>query len=274
MVKLMRSTLADFLSLSEEELKSLPKSWQVLGSVIIVKIPAELEYRKKEIGEAFLKLYPRCSTVLRDKGVKGKLREPDVEIIAGSETETIHIENKCKFKLDAAKVIFSPGNLAERLRMSRLGKGEVVVDMFAGIGYFSIPMAVHSRPRKIYAIELNPTAFYYLKQNIALNKVEEIVEPILGDCSKVTPKNIADRVIMGYVHETNAYLKPAMEALKTSGFLHYHEAVPEALMESRPKERIKQAAEALGKKAEFIEQRKIKKYSPGVWHVVVDAFIH
>ncbi|MEM2990913.1 MAG: class I SAM-dependent methyltransferase family protein [Halobacteria archaeon] len=270
----MKSALASVLSLPEEELKLLPKRWQVLGSIIIVKIPRELEHRKKEIGEAFSKLYPRCKTVLNDKGVRGKFREPDVEIIVGSETETIHLENKCKFKLDAAKLIFSPGNLAERLRMSKLGRGEVVVDMFAGIGYFSIPMAVHSKPKKIYAIELNPVAFHYLKQNIALNKVEEIVEPLLGDCSKVTPKNIADRVIMGYVHETHAYLKPAIEALKPSGFLHYHEAVPEALLETRPRERIRQAAEALGKKAEIIEQRRIKKYSPGVWHVAVDAFIH
>lgn len=270
----MKSALADFLSLSERESMLLPKSWQVLGSVIVVKIPRELEDRKREIGEAFLKLYPKCKTVLRDKGVRGKFREPDVEIIAGSETETMHIENKCKFKLDAAKLIFSPGNLAERLRISKLGRGEVVVDMFAGIGYFSIPMAVHSKPKKIYAIELNPIAFNYLKQNIALNKVEGIVEPVLGDCLKVTPKKIADRVIMGYVHETHLYLKPAIEALKSSGFLHYHEAVPEALIESRPKERIAQAAEALGKKVEFIEQRRIKKYSPGVWHVAVDAFMH
>ncbi|MEM2924618.1 MAG: class I SAM-dependent methyltransferase family protein [Methanocellales archaeon] len=270
----MKSALTSFLSLPEEELKLLPKSWQVLGSIVVVKIPRELEHRKKEIGEAFLKLYPRCKTVLNDKGVRGQLREPDIEIIIGSKTETIHIENKCKFKLDAAKLIFSPGNLTERLRMSKLGRGEVVVDMFAGIGYFSIPMAVHSQPKKIYAIELNPVAFHYLKQNIVLNKVEAIVEPIFGNCLEVTPKNIADRVIMGYVHETHVYLKAAIEALNKKGIIHYHEAVPEVLMKTRPRERIKQAAEALGKKAEFIEQRKIKKYSPGVWHVVVDAFIY
>lgn len=265
--------LKDLLSLPEEEPGLPPRRWQVVGSVIIVKIPPQLEHRKKEIGEALLRLYPRCRTVLNDRGVQGQFREPDVEMMAGSETETMHIENRCRFKLDAAKLIFSPGNLAERMRMSKLGSGEVVVDMFAGIGYFSIPMAVHSRPRKIVAIELNPAAFHYLKQNIALNRVEDIVEPVLGDCSKAAPKNIADRVIMGYVLTTHAYLKPAMEALKSGGILHYHEAVPEVLMESRPKARIKEAANALGRKAEFIEQRKVKKYAPGVWHAVVDAMI-
>ncbi len=271
----MKSPLADFLSLPKEELDLIPRRWQVLGSVVIVKIPLTIEHRKKEIGEALLKLYPKCKTVQSNRGVVGQFRELDAEVIAGSgETETVHVENKCRFKLDASKLIFSPGNFAERKRMSNLGRGEVVVDMFAGIGYFSIPMAVHSRPKKIVAIELNPVAFNYLRQNIALNKVEHIVEPVLGDCLKAAPKNTADRVIMGYVQDTHVYLKPAIEALKSSGILHYHEAVPEELMETRPKERIKNAVQTLGRKAMFIEQRKIKKYSPGVWHVVVDANIH
>jgi tRNA wybutosine-synthesizing protein 2 len=56
------------------------------------------------------------------------------------------------------------------------------------------------------------------------------------------------------------------------GILHFHEAVPEAV-ERRPIERIIDAAEKLGRKVEIISVRKVKKYSPGVWHVVVDAKI-
>lgn len=270
----MKNPLSDFLSLPEKELELVPKRWQVLGRVIIIRIPGRIEYRKKEIGEALLKLHPQCKTVLSDRGVKGQYREPDTEVIAGTgATEAIHIENKCRFKLDTAKIMFSPGNHAERRRMAKLGRGEVVVDMFAGIGHFSIPMAVHAKPKKIIAIELNPGAYHYLKQNIVLNRVEHIIEPLHGDCSKIVPRDVADRVIMGYVLTTHNYLKPAIEALKSGGTLHYHETVPEELMETRPKERIENAARALGREVELIEQRKIKKYSPGVWHVVVDAVI-
>ncbi|MGB9927656.1 MAG: class I SAM-dependent methyltransferase [Methanosarcina sp.] len=260
--------------LSETELACVPAGWQILGDIIIVCIPETLEDKKTKIAEALLSMYPRCRTVVRDFGIEGQFRQPKRELLIGSGTETIHKEHGCFFKQDVTKVMYSKGNLEERKRMSRLGKGGVVVDMFAGIGYFSIPMAVHSKPKKIISIEINPESFAYLKENIRLNKVEDIILPVLGDCSKLAPQEIADRVLMGYVGTTYHYLEPAMKTLKKSGgILHYHETVPEKLYTTRPQERIKKAAEALGKKVKILETRIIKKYSPGVLHVVIDARI-
>jgi tRNA wybutosine-synthesizing protein 2 len=80
---------------------------------------------------------------------------------------------------------------------------------------------------------------------------------------------------MGYVGTTHYYLEPALKALKKEGgVLHYHETVPENLARTRPQERIRKAAEILEKKVEILETRRIKKYSPGVLHVVVDARIY
>lgn len=262
-------TLAERLDIPESEKKLLPSGWQVLGDLIIVSLRRELESRKKEIGRALLSLYPKCRTVLLDRGINGRMRQPVREIIAGESAETIHKENGCLFKIDALKLMYSQGNLAERKRMGKLGKNETVVDMFAGLGYFSIPMAVHSKPKRIYAIEINPVAFGYLKENIKLNGVEDIIEPLPGDCAAVTPQGIADRVIMGYL-DAHEYLEQGIRALVSGGILHYHEAVPEAV-ENRPVERITEAAKKLGRKIEIIKTRRIKKYSPGVWHVVVDA---
>jgi tRNA wybutosine-synthesizing protein 2 len=259
-------------SFSEAELAYVSSGWQILGDIIIVSIPAMLEDKKIRIAEALLSMHPKCKSVVRDFGIEGQFRQPKRELLLGSGTETIHKEHGCFFKQDVTKVMYSKGNLEERKRMSRLGKGEVVVDMFAGIGYFSIPMAVHSRPRKIISIEINPESFAYLKENIRLNRVEEIITPICGDCSKFTPEGTADRVLMGYVGTTHYYLEPAIKVLKNSGgILHYHETVPENLAKTRPQDRIKKAAESLGKKVEILETRRIKKYSPGVLHVVVDA---
>ncbi len=262
-------TLSEILDMPDSEKQFLPSGWQVLGDIIIVSLRRELGAHKKEIGNALLSLYPGCKTVLLDRGISGKMRHPDREIIAGSGTETIHKENGCLFKIDAMRLMFSRGNLTEKKRMSKLGKGETVVDMFSGIGYFSIPMAVHSKPRKIIAIELNPVAFGYLKENIQLNKAGEIIEPIPGDCALVTPRGVADRVLMGYL-DAHEYLECGIRALLPGGILHYHEAVPEAV-ERRPVGRVIEAAGRLGKRAEIIDVRRIKKYSPGVWHVVVDA---
>lgn len=270
------SSLKKYLkfSFSEPELSLIPSGWHVLGDIIIVSIPDALDEKKLLIAEALLSMYPKCKSVVRDFGIEGQFRHPKRELLLGIGTETIHKEHDCLFKQDVTKVMYSKGNLEERKRMSKLGKGENVVDMFAGIGYFSIPMAVHAKPEKITSIEINPDSFAYLKENIRLNRVEDIITPILGDCSQAAPEGEADRVIMGYVRTTHHYLEPAIRALKNSGgILHYHETVPENLAKTRPEERIKKAAGALGKKVEVLETRRIKKYSPGVLHVVVDARI-
>lgn len=259
-------------SFSEVELAYLPSGWQILGDIIVVNIPEELETKKIKVAEALLSMYPKCKSVLRDLGIEGPFRQPKKELLLGNGTETVHKEHGCFFKQDVTRVMYSKGNLEERKRMSKLGKGEIIVDMFAGIGYFSIPMAVHSRPRQITSIEINPESFAFLEENIRLNQVEDIIVPIFGDCSKHTPEGMADRVLMGYVGTTHHFLKPALKALKKSGgILHYHETVPEDLAKTRPEERVKKAAGSLGRNVEILETRRIKKYSPGVLHVVVDA---
>ena len=257
--------------LTPDELKALPRGWQILGEVILVHIPPSLQGRKALVADGLLRLYPRCSTVLETHRIAGEYRQPIVEKLAGDRTETLHKENYVVYKLDAARIMFSQGNFYERRRMGTVGKSERVVDMFAGIGYFTLPMAVHSRPEKIIAIELNPLSYHYLCENIALNKVEGIVEPVLGDCREKAPVGWADRVIMGYVGRTQEYLPWGIRALKPSGILHYHETTPDRLVFERPIQSVREAAREQGRSAELLNTIKVKKYSPGVWHVVIDA---
>ncbi|MBQ2665673.1 class I SAM-dependent methyltransferase family protein [Methanobrevibacter sp.] len=211
-------------------------------------------------------------TIMKIDHIQGTRREPVYEVLYGSETETINKENGCLFKLDLSKVMWSKGNNNERLRIAKLVEdGETVIDMFAGIGYFSIPIGVHANAQEVIAIEINPNSHYFLCQNIELNKLNNIT-PILGDCMVETPKFKADRIIMGYVKTTHHYLKAALGSLNEGGILHYHETVPEKLMETRPIERI--VSQANGRDVELLKINKIKKYSPGVMHVVIDARIY
>jgi len=251
----------------------LPRGWFILGEVIIVKIHPRLRDYESHIGDALLHYYPRCTTVLADEGISGQLRQPVRRTIVGSRSRTTHKENGVVFHLDARAVMFSPGNLRERMRMSRLGQGEVVVDMFAGIGYFSIPMAVHSRPRRVLAIELNPQSYQFLCQNIRANEVQDIVQPILGDCALETPQGIADRVLMGMVQVTNRYLETGIAALKPGGTLHYHQTIPSWQFPEAAVEEVKDAALAMGRRAEILKCKRVKKFSPGVVHAVIDARI-
>jgi tRNA wybutosine-synthesizing protein 2 len=252
----------------------LPKKWELLGDVLLMKLPLELEALKKEIARAYAEEL-QAKTVLRDLGIEGDLREPKVELLWGNETETVHKENGVKFKLDCAKLMFSSGNIDERIRMASLVVDkEVVVDMFAGIGFFSIPMAVHSRPKNIFACELNPVAYQYLCENIHLNDVENTVFPILGDNRDFEEEGIADRVVMGYLEDTHQFLPKALDLLKDEGgVIHYHEKCPNELMEERPLENVRKEVEKRERSIKLLGMRSVKSYAPGVSHVVLDVRI-
>ena len=210
-------------------------------------------------------------TIMKIDHIQGTKREPVYKVLYGHETETVNKENKCLFKLDLSKVMWSKGNVNERLRIAKLVRdGETVLDMFAGIGYFSIPIGVHSNAKRVISIEINPNSHHYLCENIELNKCDNIT-PVLGDCLVETPKYKADRILMGYVKTTHHYLNVAVESLNKSGIIHYHETVPEKLVETRPISRIRQAAG--DRDVELLKINKIKKYAPGVEHVVIDALI-
>jgi tRNA wybutosine-synthesizing protein 2 len=268
-------TLRDAIrqKLSESEMKKLenllPSTYKVIGDVILVKIPEELKDYAKIIGEALLEINPHCKSVWWDRGKRGMLRKPEVKIIAGKGGETVHREGGCVYKFDVSKVMFSPGNQAERIRMGTIVGKEVVVDMFAGIGYFTIPMA---KKAKVYAIEINPESYHYLLENIKLNGVEGRVIPILGNSMFVTPERVADRVVMGHIN-CHEFLPVAVRALRDRGWIHYHESVPEAVLE-RPIRRIISAVREEGKRIKINCVRKVKNYSPGVIHVVIDAYIY
>ncbi len=259
--------------LPEEEFKKirhiLPRTYKVLGNIVLVKIPEELKDYSNLIGKALLEINTHCKSVWWDKGKRGQLRKPEVELIAGRGGETIHREGNCIYKFDVSKVMFSPGNQAERIRMGKIVKKEVVIDMFAGIGYFTIPMA--KKAKRVYAIEINPDSYHYLLENIKLNEVECVI-PILGDSMYVTPENVADRVVMGHIN-CHKFLPVAINALKDRGWIHYHESVPEAVIE-RPIRRVISAVKKAGKNVTIGCIRKVKNYSPGVLHVVVDAYVY
>jgi tRNA wybutosine-synthesizing protein 2 len=242
----------------------------------MIKLSDELKQHQEIIGKVYANVLG-CTTVLNDVGgISGVYREPFVEVISGSSiTETIHTENGIRFKLDPQKIMFSSGNMAERRRMATISNHyETVVDLFAGIGYFTLPMAVYSKPKKVFACEINPLAYRYLCSNVVLNHVTDVVEPLLGDNRKIAPKNCANRVILGYLKEPQVFLSVSLECLRNqSGLLHYHEVVPAESIPKLPLKHIETVAKNYHRSVELLKVNVIKSYAPGVDHVVLDARI-
>jgi tRNA wybutosine-synthesizing protein 2 len=273
---------------TDEQVEAAPASWAVLGSVILVEMGEA--HDPDAVGEALLAMHGQADTVLARGGIDGEHREPDVRVVAGEgDTETVHVEHGTEYAMDLAEVMFSPGNKAERARMGdevregersepsertsgeTASEGERVLDMFAGIGYFTLPMA--RAGAHVTAIERNPDSFQYLLENAMRNGVSDRIEPYRADNRDVLESYDGepfDRVVMGY-YEAHDYLPAALAVLAPGGILHMHEATPEALVPDRPVERLEAAAADAGRDVEILDVRDVKGYSEGVRHVVVDA---
>ena len=83
-----------------------------------------------------------------------------------------HIDNGIRYTYDVTKNMFSKGNISEKLRIAKFDcEDEVVVDMFAGIGYFTLPYLVKAKAKTVYACDWNPDAVSFLRHNLHVNKV-------------------------------------------------------------------------------------------------------
>ena len=262
-------------------LVQIPHRWWFIGDILITSIPKQLLPFKKEIGEAFLELEPkRARTILGKIGpTKGITREPNFEFLAGDRnTETVHKELGCFFKIDAAKLTFSPGNHFERERLLNAVKNdEFIIDMFSCVGNLSLPIAVNKSPKKIIAAEINPYAFKYLEENIKLNKVTNVMQAIEGD-NRVILREFegkADRVISGYLHSDEDQIRQAVRLCNEGSMLHYHVAITARKeIQTETIMNIKKIIQAEGRVCTKMIRKRVKKYSPGVEHIVLDIVIN
>ncbi len=268
--------------LTEKELSLLPRGFQIVGKVIILKLKPELHDKKNIISEYCLKFFPSIKSIYLNKGkVTGTYREPEkIEYIAGINNPLVeHTEHKIRYRFDITKIMFSKGNLNERKYLTTLVKPEeVIVDMFAGIGYFSLPIGKHSLPKKIYSIEHNPEAYKYLTENVKINHLEQIIFPIKGDSKeeviKLSESGIrADRVIMGVFPAPKDFVGQALTLTKEQGTYFHYEGVASKEDYDLLFKEFKEIAEREGYKCELKEYRFVKNYGPRLYHVVLDIFV-
>lgn len=260
-------------------LASIPKSMDIIGDIATIEIPPELEPYKNDLGCAILQAHKGIRTVLaKASAITGTYRLREFTFIAGEpKTETIHKEHGCKYYIDLAKVYFSPRLSYEHSRVASLVKeNEKVVDMFAGVGPFSILIAKTHENVRVYAIDINPSAFELLKKNIRLNRVENKVHPILGDAKQVVKdrlKGTADRVIMNLPEKAIEFLDAACETLKPEGgTIHFYTFAKASDSIENLKIRLQEEVEKAGRKVKkFLFSRSVRETAPYEWQIVLDV---
>ena len=261
--------------LSEEEIEELKKSFDIIGDVVIVEIPEDLEAHKKEIGQATLQFTKRKTVYMKKSAVKGVTRVRELELIAGEDNPiTIHKEHGTRLKLDVKNVYFSPRLATERKRVQEAtNEGEEILDMFAGIGPFPIVIA-HEKNVNITAVDINEYAIKYLNENIKLNKLapNAHITAICGDTNEVALNELKgkkfDRLIMNLPGLAPEFLDLAVSLCKDGGVIHYYEFSDGF---SQGIERAQIACEKQNKEVEILNTRKVKSSSPGMWHVAIDC---
>ena len=276
--------------LEENELRKVVKSYDIIGDTILIRVHSDLESKRGIIAEALHKIYPHVRSIAAVPlyaHTDRVYRTRDLEVIWGDEDmETTHKENDCLFKVNPKRVFFSPRLSYERMRVaSKVMAGETIINMFSGVGCFSIIIARMQPQTKIYSIDVNPYAYEYMGENVRLNRLEGRVIPILGDVREELKKSglegVADRVLMPLPEEAHSFLPLAVRALKldkegAGGVIHYYDVSTGRKGDDlfvMPIKRVRGIISSVfgdSLRLKIEEKRIVRSVAPRRYHVVLD----
>ncbi len=271
--KKLREILAE--KFSDEEFEDLVTAYDVVGDIAIVEIPEEFENREKEFANALLESNKRLKVVAKKLGkVDTELRIRPLKVIAGeNRTETLYTEHGCCMRLDVAKVYFSIRLSHERKRIAGLVKPEEnILALFAGVGPFPLVISKKQPTTKIIAIELNPEAVKYMKENIKLNKAKNITA-VEGDARKIVLEkyqNFADRILMPLPRSADKFLDVALAGAKDGCIIHIYNFAPIENPYDEIEKKIFDEAKKAGVEVEIVNRKIVRPYAPKIIQVVVD----
>jgi tRNA (guanine37-N1)-methyltransferase len=280
----LKNTLKSSLKgkIPDQYLPYVPSSFDIVGSksgaIAIVEVHCELEGFEKIIADSLMNLHKNVKSVLGKKSERhGEFRLRDYRLLSGDpNTEVVHKESGCIFKLDPRVTYFSTRESTERERICKQVSGyEKILVMFSGVGPFPICIAKHNRETECLAIEMNYRAHRYCLENIDLNKLENRVRAIHGDVKKICPQldQQFDRVLMPLPKGAHLFLDVTIPLVKPGGLLHfYHWSSGDDLF-GEAYNTVKQAITWFDRDCEFVSGVRVSKYSPGVSKVRIDVLV-
>ncbi|WP_435065139.1 class I SAM-dependent methyltransferase [Halobaculum sp. EA56] len=255
------------------EVLGFEPSYERLGDVVI--LDEDDPERARAIADAVVESDVPCGTVVnRASKVAGEYRVREWDVLHGTDTETVHREYGHEFRLDIAEVYFSPRLATERHRVvEQVAAGERVVDMFAGVGPFAVPMA--ARGAEVLACDVNPAAIRYLRENAERNGVADRVTALEGDVRETTAEyaDWADRVVMNLPHSAEEFLDTAVRLAGDDCVLHLYDIQHEDDPFGPGERAIRAAAEPEGYEVEVLTRREVRSYAPHEVNVCLDVRI-
>lgn len=254
---------------SLEELLGFAPKYELVGDIAIIEM---YESNAQQIAEVLIKKKKAKVVLQAASAVEGEYRTREFSFISGERrTETLYKENNCTYMLDVAEVYFTPRLATERVRIAEQVKnGDIVVDMFAGVGPFSILIAKRLSEAKVIAIDKNPVAVKYLKENVRINKVKN-VEIREGDVRKrIEGISEADHIIMNLPHSSVEFLDIAFSVVKRGGVIHFYAITHEDDLFDGVWKRIEEYASKANLRVTPIDKRIVRPYAPYQYNICID----
>ncbi|HEY9206866.1 MAG TPA: class I SAM-dependent methyltransferase family protein [Candidatus Methanoperedens sp.] len=254
---------------SVSEILGYAPAYELIGDIALIE---RHEKDAQRIADVLIR-QKNIKTVLQaETSVEGEFRTREVSILAGErKTETLYRENGCRYLVDVASVYFTPRLSTERMRIAdQVHEGDLVVDMFAGVGPFSILIAKKIPSTKVIAIDKNREAIKYLEKNMKLNKVENI-EIREGDAREAV-KGISgvDHIIMNLPHTALEFLDAALGIIKKGGVIHFYAIAHEDDLFEGLLGKIEETAKKSGLQVTPLDKRVVRPYAPYQYNICID----
>ena len=255
----------DIIAVPDELRSKLPSSFDIVGDLVVIKIPEALWAQRTDIAQAILEAHSNIRGVFHDEGVAGGHRVRSLQHLAGDDrTRTIHSEYGAKFHVDLATAYFSPRLANEHQRVAQAVKpGETFVDATAGVGPFTIQAALRKVPATFFAIDLNERALELLRENLRLNRIQAPVDVRVGDARDVLPTLAPiHRVAINLPHGGLPILEAAWPRLVAGGSAHYYAIAEESGIAALEQKIIAHLRKTTGLGASVTDTHVVHPYSP------------
>lgn len=190
--------------------------YSVIGHVLHLNLRDHLQPYKKLIGQVYLDKVKNVRCVVSKVNIiENTFRNFHMELLAGEHDTKVQVkQNGARFEFDFADVYWNPRLSTEHSRViDLLRHGDVLYDVFAGVGPFAIPAA--RKGCTVIANDLNPHSYAWLNHNVTLNKVSDRVNTYNMDGREFIQKVVGEGLVQHLADNRHVHVCMNLPALAT-----------------------------------------------------------